>query len=183
MSENATHELSVASYAAFSPRSANPFCCFCANLRIRIRQICCRAPQGARGLKSAWAVGKAYVVRSRPARGAWIEINLSVSSPSSDRSRPARGAWIEMDMRPMVDDSSPSRAPQGARGLKWVKSATETISDSRAPQGARGLKSTDACTRLCAQSSRPARGAWIEIPFTLCQADALRVAPRKGRVD
>ena len=33
-----------------------------------------RAPQGARGLKSAYTVQNPYCCKSRPARGAWVEI-------------------------------------------------------------------------------------------------------------
>ena len=34
--------------------------------------------------------------KSRPARGAWIEIVPAEPKPERKSSRPARGAWIEM---------------------------------------------------------------------------------------
>ena len=36
------------------------------------------------------------LLRSRPARGAWIEISNFLRMRSPSTSRPARGAWIEM---------------------------------------------------------------------------------------
>ena len=80
-------------------------------------------------------------MRSRPARGAWIEIAISLSenpasasrAPQGARglkfdaehiggclavSRPARGAWIEMSRTRTSSSWSTGRAPQGARGLK-----------------------------------------------------------------
>ena len=45
--------------------------------------ICCRAPRGARGLKSDIIEVGRDIVRSRPARGAWIEIAVY----------PAHDAW------------------------------------------------------------------------------------------
>ena len=76
---------------------------------------------------------------SRPARGAWIEIQRrKVQKKISPKSRPARGAWIEM---PIPVPPCPG------------------------------------------STSRPARGAWIEIVKVHYRGIALRVAPRKGRVD
>ena len=34
--------------------------------------------------------------KSRPARGAWVEIKAARASQQRRRSRPARGAWVEM---------------------------------------------------------------------------------------
>ena len=54
-----------------------------------------RAPHGARGLKLKIRECLHSEIRSRPARGAWIEtarINQLLFAPAS---RPARGAWIE----------------------------------------------------------------------------------------
>ena len=34
-------------------------------------------------------------------------------------SRPARGAWVEIDMAGIAERAATGRAPQGARGLKW----------------------------------------------------------------
>ena len=38
---------------------------------------------------------------SHPARGAWIEINLTSSTAAACRSHPARGAWIEINGAPV----------------------------------------------------------------------------------
>ena len=87
------------------------------------RMKSCRAPHGARGLKYGVVYRETGKERSRPARGAWIEIspfgnykevNNSraphgarglkcgglLHRADGDRSRPARGAWIEMSARP-----------------------------------------------------------------------------------
>ena len=58
-----------------------------------------------------------------------------------------------------------SRAPQGARGLKLARlRGIRQPSAGRAPQGARGLKClTHPAVSAGSISSRPARGAWVEI--------------------
>ena len=55
--------------------------------------------------------------------------------------------------------------------------------NGRAPQGARGLKFADACLTKDELESRPARGAWIEMPLHGEGCGRYPVAPRKGRVD
>ena len=62
--------------------------------------------------------------KSRPARGAWIEISVLAMMPTGIGSRPARGAWIEMTraVPPWLPPSC--RAPHGARGLKYQKPGT-----------------------------------------------------------
>ena len=55
-----------------------------------------RAPRGVRGLKYKQDQDREQVGLSRPARGAWSEINYSFGNTPSDESRPARGAWIEI---------------------------------------------------------------------------------------
>ena len=80
-----------------------------------------RAPQGARGLKCIYDKRLEEQSRSRPARGAWVEISVDsdIASGASGRapqgarglkysnrdfksmpseSRPARGAWVEIDV-------------------------------------------------------------------------------------
>ena len=52
----------------------------------------------------------------------------------------------------------------------------------RAPQGARGLKYYNIKTKVNAAKSRPARGAWVEIPPSWPSLTCVQVAPRKGRV-
>ena len=56
---------------------------------------------------------------SRPARGAWVEIEEVKQLRLELQSRPARGAWVEMRERQQVQLDA-RRAPQGARGLKLV---------------------------------------------------------------
>ena len=101
----------------------------------------CRAPHGARGLKSFLAFSGAESCSSRPARGAWIEIADLTEARHGAASRPARGAWIEIPWVFPVAYKTGGRAPHGARGLKFD---AEHIGGSLAV-------------------SRPARGAWIEI--------------------
>ena len=58
------------------------------------------------------------VTLSRPARGAWVEINRDFKSmPSEAMSRPARGAWVEIP--PSGQETIPieSRPARGA----WVE--------------------------------------------------------------
>ena len=56
------------------------------------------------------------------------------------------------------------RAPQGARGLKYfLWESGSPLSRGRAPQGARGLKSFFNKLHSREHTSRPARGAWVEM--------------------
>ena len=118
---------------------------------------------------------------SRPARGAWIEINtLSSSVPLNIRraphgarglkclstgvaapgmrSRPARGAWIEIYIIRGFYLPVKSRPARGA----WIEIARTT------PPGSAG--------RL----SRPARGAWIEIKEILAYGIKDLSRPARG---
>ena len=98
--------------------------------------------------------------RSRPARGAWVEIlSLRLVISLFLPSRPARGAWVEIDLQRRLQRAGESRPARGAwvEMMVWVRSSTRM---GRAPQGARGLKST---------------GGTVE-------AITAAVAPRKGRV-
>ena len=103
----------------------------------------CRAPHGARGLKSDKSRGGWGSTGSRPARGAWIEI-YGYGAPDEwgwcraphgarglkfiigklitavTKSRPARGAWIEISNVAMAAVMEMGRAPHGARGLKFL---------------------------------------------------------------
>ena len=59
------------------------------------------------------------VIRSHPARGAWIEIhNFFNLVTVISWSHPARGAWIEMLMTCAALIMALGRTPQGVRGLK-----------------------------------------------------------------
>ena len=55
-------------------------------------------------------------IKSRPARGARIEILCACGDPGEVQSRPARGARIEMrTLPPAIWPRSPSRPARGAR--------------------------------------------------------------------
>ena len=153
----------------------------------------CRAPQGARGLKSAWGCFNSWLIWSRPARGAWVEIAPPLHDAAPRASRPARGAWVEIARccrRPACPlgrapqgvrglkcfhaDSSfwgACRAPQGARGLKFYVRRRGYVGDEgRAPQGARGLKSRTSPGTSCPSRSRLEGGVWIEtLPDSHCR--------------
>ena len=150
---------------------------------LRMIKYVSRAPRGARGLKSGIASLSGHVIASRPARGAWIEIPTPKEPEQKNRSRPARGAWIEMPSKTTRCWTTSSRAPRGARGLKWRTAAKSKKINSRAPRGARGLKWPYKSGVAGAKRSRPARGAWIEIPVTVKKELFQKVAPREGRVD
>ena len=76
-----------------------------------------RAPLGARGLKQDPLTSITSGVKSRPARGAWIETPPAAPSTTLPSSRPARGAWIETVLLDR-EVGHIGRAPLGARGLK-----------------------------------------------------------------
>ena len=78
----------------------------------------CRAPHGARGLKYHEEGHVIALALSRPARGAWIEIEHRAKLDVSHLSRPARGAWIEISIVSSSVWYLHRRAPHGARGLK-----------------------------------------------------------------
>src|SRR5690606_17355885 len=82
--------------------------------------LCCRASQGARGLKRYTAVFCKKLGGSRLARGAWIETLRVPTGMLSFTSRLARGAWIETTCLSRALFCSSSRASQGARGLKQL---------------------------------------------------------------
>ena len=74
---------------------------------------------------------------SRPARGAWIEIEANEKAKAAQRSRPARGAWIEIGRHVMKKLIHKRRAPHGARGLKLVEGLGEGEQDIVAPRTGR----------------------------------------------
>ena len=57
-------------------------------------------------------------VKSRPARGGWIEIKATDAETGGAVSRPARGGWIEMFGVNLVNEKSKSSRP--ARG-GWIE--------------------------------------------------------------
>ena len=144
-----------------------------------------RAPQGARGLKSAITSGMTLPVRSRPARGAWVEIRSDLSSVFPFASRPARGAWVEIPIAQIYCAYTLSRrAPQGARGLKYLFPASPVAHDARrAPQGARGLKfpyHPALCRVEIRRAPQGARG--LKYIGRRSSSAVFCVAPRKRRV-
>ena len=78
--------------------------------------------------------------RSRPTRGAWIEIGVSMARNAVHWSRPTRGAWIEMSRASFTMPMLASRPTRGA----WIEidcfSRSNSFTNRRAPHGARGLK-------------------------------------------
>ena len=123
------------------------------------------------------------VKKSRPAWGAWIEISKAFLLSSVLASRPAWGAWIEICIAMEHRPEGGRRAPHGARGLKLRAAANSAGLCGRAPHGARGLKYDDLCGHHRILLSRPAWGAWIEIFCGKDTRNTLSVAPRMGRVD
>ena len=78
-----------------------------------------RAPQGARGLKSKHSGRGSRCAAGRAPQGArGLKFKGKESRTYADLSRPARGAWVEIDSPEDLQDAITSRAPQGARGLK-----------------------------------------------------------------
>ena len=77
-------------------------------------------------------------MRSRPARGAWIEIARTTPPGSAGRlSRPARGAWIEIISFLSLVRVPGGRAPHGARGLKCFMQEQRTTNMHVAPRTGR----------------------------------------------
>ena len=102
-------------------------------------------------------------IRSRPARGAWVEIKKAVDHEREASGRAPQGArGLKFDVMG-TSDTKTRRAPQGARGLKYNESIRTERKSGRAPQGARGLKVLLSVGVSAMLWSRPARGAWVEI--------------------
>ena len=78
-----------------------------------------RAPQGARGLKYQFTLLSNWAYPSRPARGAWVEISPSTVRWTVTSSRPARGAWVEIGSDLLISAVTQSRPARGA----WVEIA------------------------------------------------------------
>ena len=150
-------------------------------------------------------VGQLKSLTSLPARGAWVEIPLSLyrsypnggRSPHGERglksidkrpqkaparSLPARGAWVEMYLLSNMSLKLLCRSPHGERGLKLRKIAKRVHGVGRSPHGERGLKSYTSTGYVKREWSLPARGAWVEMGRTLVRCHAAGVAPRTGSV-
>ena len=74
----------------------------------------CRAPLGARGLKYGITIKTFSRYKSRPTRGAWIEIIIVKYTVKKSRSRPTRGAWIEIPHK-LTDEEQEWVAPHSGR--------------------------------------------------------------------
>ena len=168
----------------------------------------CRAPQGARGLKYFSALPGVSLARSRPTRGAWIEINSRILRRLSSWRRAPQGArGLKFCDDPIRDRRAETSRP--TRGA-WIEisSCTRRRLRHRPSRPTRGawIEISNACQIFCIVWSRPTRGAWIEIswpaPLRSCfrrrapqgarglkshsqagNPPAAPVAPHKGRVD
>ena len=79
-----------------------------------------RAPHGARGLKS-YLLGNGVTFAGRAPHGArGLKFHVDVSKKLITKSRPAWGAWIEIQKQGFYGDFLDCRAPHGARGLKLL---------------------------------------------------------------
>ena len=78
-----------------------------------------RAPYGARGLKYTAMMDNEVLKSSRAPYGArGLKFQGEEQVHRLWRSRPIRGAWIEITYLTGASEGRPSRAPYGARGLK-----------------------------------------------------------------
>ena len=69
---------------------------------------------------------KVNTAKSRPARGAWVEITIAGIVLRVLRSRPARGAWVEIALLVVLVFITTSRPARGA----WVEISTAKRSGS-----------------------------------------------------
>ena len=86
------------------------------------KQRNCRAPRGARGLKSLVRLPLVSLASSCPSRGTWIEIPDARLQRSEYLGRAPRGARGLKSGRVMYLIKIMCRAPRGARGLKLAHS-------------------------------------------------------------
>ena len=75
-------------------------------------------------MKCYAAPSHALATQSHPARGAWIEIQISRPKPYKKKSHPARGAWIEIQQAQSEKQSKKSSHP--ARGA-WIEIGARPI--------------------------------------------------------
>ena len=103
-------------------------------------------------------------VKSRPVRGAWIEIRASARLIARTEGRAPYGARGLKCLLRSFFSALLRRAPYGARGLKLSSLGFPSlVYMRRAPYGARGLKLLAQIGQPVTVVSRPVRGAWIEI--------------------
>ena len=96
-----------------------------------------RAPQGARGLKFKSHFGVTSPDGRAPQGARGLKYGLGDGIPSSPPSRPARGAWIEINKGLIYSNMGIGRAPQGARGLKSFSPLALTQEVAVAPRKGR----------------------------------------------
>ena len=140
-----------------------------------------RAPCGARGLKSRSTVSSHLTLWSRPMRGAWIEIACLSGYEEAHMSRPMRGAWIEIHLLAHWMGILYSRAPCGARGLKFPASFPGADMMSSRPMRGAWIEIPPHLLYIAWNvKSRPMRGAWIEIPISGRAPRRRRSRPMRG---
>ena len=145
----------------------------------------CRTPQGVRGLKYTIITPKRPIVMSHPARGAWIEIDISVTiNAGSISCRTPQGVRGLKSIPSKTRRLRRGRTPQGVRGLKLMASIYPSGYICRTPQGVRGLKCISCRIQTPKTSRRTPQGVR---GLKFIPADqgvyANQVAPRKGCVD
>ena len=126
-----------------------------------VTRIISRAPQGARGLKFCSREGRLVTFSRAPQGARGLKSLQAAALLGVAESRPARGAWVEI--RPTILATASSSSSRPARGA-WVEI-----------QNAERM-SAERCT------SRPARGAWVEMrPVVALAVRDLRRAPQGAR--
>ena len=125
--------------------------------------FCCRAPQGARGLKYEVPLRDIYRNGRAPQGARGLKWARYLPRGFACGSRPARGAWIEIrpPHRPLPLTSR--RAPQGARGLKSCGGGRGVRCKRSRPARGAWIEISEIASPRYSPLSRPARGAWIEI--------------------
>ena len=139
----------------------------------------CRAPQGARGLKlSSYSLSLLHCYGRAPQGARGLKYFRSGSRTyEGRRSRPARGAWVEIlsawsRLRP-----ASGRAPQGARGLKSRPDAPLVIAKpSRPARGAWVETLPGFRYRIPPQKGSLCRSAETSFSFSIftCRSSGLR---------
>ena len=80
--------------------------------------MACRAPYGARGLKSQVILIGRIIYRRAPYGARGLKYKAVLGRKHILWSRPVWGAWIEMLIGVSFGYNNACRAPYGARGLK-----------------------------------------------------------------
>ena len=127
--------------------------------------FCCRAPYGARGLKSPGIYARRQGRARRAPYGArGLKYVKRAISRETAESRPVWGAWIEIIGYLPTVLLAFGRAPYGARGLKLNPMLPEkSLLKSRPVWGAWIEINSPGFRLYQGSKSRPVWGAWIEI--------------------